>query len=179
MVAFIWATASEENLTTNFSIDMGTSELLLNHQTRLRNYAAYLTSYDVDAANDLLQETNIKVLENAHRFIPDTNFMGWVMRIMKNSFLNNERTKDRYVPLDEYETASMPFHQMQQPEIGFDIDRIKNELDRMPKEKSLPLRMRMAGYSYKEIAETTGTNPTTARTRVFNARRIIRNTLDY
>lgn len=158
---------------------METSELLLNHQTRLRNYAAYLTSYDVDAANDLLQETNIKVLENAHRFTPDTNFMGWVMRIMKNSFLNNERTKDRYVPLDEYEKASVSCYQMQQPEVNFDTDCIKNELDRMPTEKSTALRMRIAGYSYQEIAEMTETNPKTARTRVFNARRIIRNTLEY
>lgn len=153
--------------------------MLLNHQTRLRNYAAYLTGYDIDEANDLLQETNIKVLENVHRFTPDTNFAGWVMRIMKNTFLNNERVKDRYVPMDEYETASLPCHQMQQPEIGFDLGCIENELARMPKGKSIALRMRIAGYSYQEIAEMTGTNPKTARTRVFNARRIIRNTLDY
>lgn len=71
---------------TNSSIDMGTNELLLNHQTKLKSYAVYLTKYDIDEANDLLQETNIKVLENIHRFTPDTNFQGWVMRIMKNTF---------------------------------------------------------------------------------------------
>ena len=175
----MWATASEENLTTSFSIDMGTNEMLLSHQTRLRSYAAYLTMYDVEATNDLLQETNIKVLENTHRFTPDTNFTGWVMRIMKNTFINNERTRGRYVPMDEYEKTSFSYHQMQQPEMGFDIDCIKNELARMPKEKSTALRMRIGGYSYQEIAEMTGTNAITARTRVFNAHRIIRNILDY
>lgn len=164
---------------TNSSIDMGTNELLLNHQTKLKSYAVYLTKYDIDEANDLLQETNIKVLENIHRFTPDTNFQGWVMRIMKNTFLNNERTKNRHVPIDEYEKASLSCHQMQQPEMNFDIGCIKNELTRMTKEKSTAMRMRMEGYSYQEIAEMTGTNANTARTRVFAARRTIRNTLNY
>ena len=46
---------------------------------------------DREEANDLLQETSLKALDNEEKFTPDTNFKGWMYTIMRNIFINNYR----------------------------------------------------------------------------------------
>lgn len=65
---------------------------LLSIQTELFRFAFKLTA-DREEANDLLQETSLKALDNEEKFTPDTNFKGWMYTIMRNAFINNCRTK--------------------------------------------------------------------------------------
>ena len=65
---------------------------LLNVQSELFRFAFKLTA-DREEANDLLQETSLKALDNEEKFTPDTNFKGWMYTIMRNAFINNCRTK--------------------------------------------------------------------------------------
>ena len=50
---------------------------LLNVQSELFRFAFKLTA-DREEANDLLQETSLKALDNEEKFTPDTNFKGWM-----------------------------------------------------------------------------------------------------
>ena len=61
---------------------------LLNVQTELLNFAYKLTS-DREDANDLLQETSLKALDNEEKYTAETNFKGWIYTIMRNIFINN------------------------------------------------------------------------------------------
>ena len=61
---------------------------LLEVQAELFRFAYKLTA-DRDDANDLLQETSLKALDNEDKYIPDTNFKGWMYTIMRNIFINN------------------------------------------------------------------------------------------
>ena len=61
---------------------------LLNVQSELFRFAFKLTA-DREEANDLLQETSLKALDNEEKFTPDTNFKGWMYTIMRNIFINN------------------------------------------------------------------------------------------
>ena len=63
---------------------------LLNVQSELFRFAFKLTA-DREEANDLLQETSLKALDNEEKFTPDTNFKGWMYTIMRNIFINNYR----------------------------------------------------------------------------------------
>ena len=63
---------------------------LLSMQTELFRFAFKLTA-DREEANDLLQETSLKALDNEEKFTPDTNFKGWMYTIMRNIFINNYR----------------------------------------------------------------------------------------
>lgn len=63
---------------------------LLNVQTELLNFAYKLTS-DREDANDLLQETSLKALDNEEKYTTETNFKGWIYTIMRNIFINNYR----------------------------------------------------------------------------------------
>jgi DNA-directed RNA polymerase specialized sigma24 family protein len=57
---------------------------LLELKNKLHFYALSLTSAS-DRADDLLQDTLLKVLLNRDKFNADTNFKAWVYTIMKNT----------------------------------------------------------------------------------------------
>lgn len=59
-------------------------------QEELLRFAHKLTA-DREEANDLLQETSLKALDNEDKYEPDTNFKGWMYTIMRNIFINNYR----------------------------------------------------------------------------------------
>ena len=65
---------------------------LVGVQDELPRFAYKLTT-DREEANDLLQETSLKALDNEDKYMPDTNFKGWMYTIMRNAFINNCRTK--------------------------------------------------------------------------------------
>lgn len=54
---------------------------LLGVQNDLLRFAYKLTS-DREEANDLLQETSLKALDNEEKYTPDTNFKGWIYTIV-------------------------------------------------------------------------------------------------
>lgn len=60
---------------------------LLQLQDNLLNFAYMLTS-DRDEAEDLLQDTTLKALDNSDKYIDNINFKGWVFTIMRNIFIN-------------------------------------------------------------------------------------------
>ena len=50
---------------------------LIGVQDELLRFAYKLTT-DREEANDLLQETSLKALDNEDKYTPDTNFKGWM-----------------------------------------------------------------------------------------------------
>lgn len=52
------------------------------------NFALMLTA-NRDDAQDLMQDTTLKVLDNQEKFVDNINFKGWVLTVMRNIFINN------------------------------------------------------------------------------------------
>ena len=52
---------------------------LIGVQEELLRFAYKLTA-NREEANDLLQETSLKALDNEEKYVPDTNFKGWMYR---------------------------------------------------------------------------------------------------
>src|SRR5574344_348985 len=61
---------------------------LLSMQENMMNFALSLTANREDA-QDLTQDTTLKVLDNRDKFIDNVNFKGWVLTVMRNLFINN------------------------------------------------------------------------------------------
>ena len=59
---------------------------LIGVQEELLRFAYKLTA-NREEANDLLQETSLKALDNEEKYVPDTNFKGWMYTIMRNIFI--------------------------------------------------------------------------------------------
>lgn len=53
---------------------------LIGVQEELLRFAYKLTA-NREEANDLLQETSLKALDNEDKYVPDTNFKGWMYTI--------------------------------------------------------------------------------------------------
>ena len=143
-------------------------------QDELLRYAYKLTM-DRDEANDLLQETSLKALDNRDKYTPDTNFKGWVYTIMRNIFLNNYRRQARsQTMIDQTEDL---FHLNLPQESGFDtpdgsisVREITQTINCFADEYRIPFSMHIAGYKYNEIAEKLNLPLGTIKSRIFFAR---------
>ena len=63
---------------------------LLSVQEELLRFAYKLTA-DREEANDLLQETSLKALDNEDKYIPDTNFKGWMYTCVTSLLIITEK----------------------------------------------------------------------------------------
>ena len=130
---------------------------LLDVQNDLLRFAYNLTANREDA-NDLLQETSLKALDNEDKYTPDTNFKGWVYTIMRNIFINNYRKVVRDQTF--VDTTDNLYHLSQSQDSGFestesayDLKEMRRIVNALPTEYRVPFSMHVSGFKYREIAE--------------------------
>ncbi len=147
---------------------------LLNLRENMYNFALTLTP-DRQDAQDLLQDTILKVLDNQEKFIDNRNFKGWVLTIMRNIFINNynrivrtqsiiDRDADLY-NLD-MENSSLAYN----PDCAYELKELINFVDGLKPEYKIPFSLYEAGYKYEEIAEELDIPIGTVKSRIFIAR---------
>ena len=154
---------------------------LLNLQSNLMSFAYQLTP-DRDAAADLLQDTTLKALDNEEKFTSDSNFKGWVMTIMRNIFINNYRRNVRQATIvdttdDLYHLNTSQESALETPEGSLSVKEITAVLNTFDDEFRIPFNMHVAGYKYSEIAEELGLPVGTVKSRIFFARKRLREQL--
>lgn len=72
--------------------DRGAFELLVRrHQSAVRNFLRRLARNDAERANDLAQETFIKMYQGVHSYRGTARFTTWLFRIAYHTFLNDQR----------------------------------------------------------------------------------------
>ena len=76
--------------------------LVRRYQSPLRNFLRRLTRNDGERADDLAQETLLKVYTSVHTFKGAAKFSTWLYRISYNTFLNDVR---KSVPEAEFDEA--------------------------------------------------------------------------
>ena len=147
---------------------------LLGMQSELHRFALKLTA-DTEEANDLLQETSLKALDNEEKYTPDTNFKGWMYTIMRNIFINNYRKTVRDQTFVD-QTDNL-FHLNLPQDSGFestegnyDLKEIRKIVNSLPKEYRVPFSMYVSGFKYREIAEKLGLPIGTVKSRIFFTR---------
>jgi RNA polymerase sigma-70 factor (ECF subfamily) len=156
------------------------SEIEFNHkllsvQNNLRFFASTLTP-NLEEANDLVQDTNLKALINRDKFADNTNFKAWTYTIMKNTFINNYRrniksntiidnTEDLYF-LNISHHSDFP-----QPDSLIAEKEIKKNIEKLDHDQRLPFEMHNSGYKYKEIADHLQLSIGTVKSRIFFTRK--------
>lgn len=154
---------------------------LLSIRGELFRFAFKLTA-DREEANDLLQETSLKALDNEEKFTPDTNFKGWMYTIMRNIFINNYRKTVRDQTFVD-QTDNL-FHLNLPQDSGFDstegaydLKEIHRIVNALPKDYRVPFAMYVSGFKYREIAEKLGLPLGTVKSRIFFTRQRLQNDL--
>ncbi len=147
---------------------------LMSLQANMLNFAYMLTS-NRDDAHDLLQDTMLKALDNADKYVENTNFKGWVFTIMRNIFINNYRRVVRSATVidqteDLYQLNLCQDSGITSPEGTYSVQEITDAIAAFPEKYRVPFTMHVAGYKYHEIAEETGLPIGTIKSRIFTAR---------
>ena len=147
---------------------------LLAVQEELLRFAYKLTA-DREEANDLLQETSLKALDNGDKFEPDTNFRGWMYTIMRNIFINNYRKIVREQTFvdqtDNLYHLNLPRDAaFESTESAYDLKEMHRIVNALPREYKIPFSMHVSGFKYREIAEKLNLPLGTVKSRIFFTR---------
>ena len=157
---------------------------LVGLQGNLLSFAYQLTT-NREAAQDLLQDTTLKALKNEDKYVDNINFKGWIFTIMRNIFINNYRQSVRQATVvdkteDLYHLNICQDSGLDTPEGSFAVKEITKAVNEFSDDYRVPFNMYVAGYKYHEIADKRGLPLGTVKSRIFFARKRLRNQLqDY
>src|SRR5580698_8247662 len=148
---------------------------------QLYNFARWLTQ-DTAEAEDLVQETYTKALRGFSSFQAGTNFRAWMYRILRNSFLSSRTGLKTMVVLDtDSEDTTLPVDSATPESILLeqaDRDTVQRALEQLPVHfREILLLCEVEEMSYQEIAETLAIPAGTVMSRLFRARKALRDLL--
>ena len=162
-------------------------EILINrHKYKLYNFI-YSKVLNKDNAEDLFQETFIKVIKTLKRGVynEEGKFLPWIMRIAHNLVIDFFRKNKRFPAFDQNENFDiLQLLKDENPSIERDLidKQILNDLKKiivkLPQDQRDVLNMRLyKEMSFKEISENTGVSINTAlgrmRYAIINLRKLI------
>jgi RNA polymerase sigma-70 factor (ECF subfamily) len=156
------------------------AELVRQHADRVYRLAYRLSGNQHDA-EDLTQETFIRVFRSVQNYQPGT-FEGWLHRITTNLFLDMVRRRGRVrmeaLP-DDYDRV--PANEPNPEQIYHDAllgPDLQAALDALPPEfRAAVVLCDIEGLSYEEIGATLGVKLGTVRSRIHRGRQALRDYL--
>ena len=151
--------------------------LLLRYQGPVFNAILRMVR-DRDDASDLAQTTFLKAYEQLGTFDPRHKFFSWLYRIAINEAINHVKRSGRLEPLDG-ERAS-PARSPEAELVGSDLSsRVQDALMCISSDYRAVLVLRhFEGCSYDEIGAIVGVPEKTVKSRLFSARRQLRELLE-
>jgi RNA polymerase sigma-70 factor, ECF subfamily len=156
------------------------NEQVIQASAVLKPFAIRLTR-DAENAHDLIQETLLRAISNADKFEDGTNLKAWLFTIMKNIFINDYRKKiKRNTVIDStdnlyYINSSTTISNS--GERNFVMQDIKAALLNISAELRVPFMMHYKGFKYHEIAEKLNLPLGTVKSRIFFARKELKEML--
>lgn len=149
---------------------------VLKLRDQLYGYALSLVRNQADA-EDLLQDTYLKVMDNADKF-DGANLKGWVKVIMSNT-LKNKLKRDRrvnYVDMDDesqtFSYAAPMFSAPHPADQGCTLSEIRKSYNALNEDQRRAFVMYAEeGLSYDEIAKETGAAMGTVKSRISAGRK--------
>lgn len=141
----------------------------------LKAFAMHLTR-DKYAAEDLFQDTAVRVLRNGDKYREGTNFKAWVMVIMRNTFINDYRKKKRRGMMydsspEEYLISGVANSVENEGENNFVMTELMTMISKLEEGLKKPFFMSYEGYKYEEIAQQMKLPLGTVKSRIFQARK--------
>lgn len=151
---------------------------LVKFNAMLHAFAFKLTGNFTDA-QDLYQDTALKVLKNAEKFKPGTNFKAWSSTIMRNIFINDYRKKKRRSVITDstdnnYYINSGDQSVINEGEKTLKYDELMLMIDDLPENLKRPFLMSYQGFKYDEIAKELEAPLGTIKSRIFFARKTLK-----
>lgn len=177
-------------------------DLMLRHGPRLRSFLIRLLQREADA-EDLAQETFVRVFQHRHRFDPRLRFHSWLYTIAANLVRDRFRWRSRHPELpsmgsssdgatpkcapgegylEEVEAAGRGRTEETPEEHLLRSERaraVQEAVAQLPPDLRVPLVL--AEYEdlpHAEIAQVMGCSPKAVEVRIYRARRLLRQRLE-
>lgn len=174
------------------------SDEALMQEMRAANLAAFRALYDRhhravftflrrslgnrQLAEDLLQETFLRVFAHREDYRPSAAFRTWLFTIARNLLIDQLRQRSAGPELGSDETleratdpGATPLQQVEAQELG---ERLQAAVLRLSLfQREVLLLSRFAGLSHEEIAQVTGASPEAVRVTLHRALRRLRDLL--
>jgi RNA polymerase sigma factor (sigma-70 family) len=138
----------------------GTSEaardLFEANGTAIYRFAAVLVRHREDA-EDVVQETFMKLLRHLEAGGDTTNLRGWLFTVAAHAARDRQRRRSRWIPWEPAHDAAVP-----PPALDDEDGRIRsarNALRLLPDRDRLLLALRSQGLSYRDIAAAAAIQP--------------------
>lgn len=167
-------------------------QLVLKHKDKLFNMVYWFLG-DYQEANDCAQDTFIKVFKSLKKFRFESSFSTWLYRIAINtcknklkssayrwkkktvSLENPESSKDGVLFFEIKDDSPSPVNELEKKER---LTLIQKAINALPEEQNRIIVLRdIQGLSYQEIADITGLNLGTVKSRLARGRLEIKNRL--
>lgn len=152
-------------------------QLVLKYRTRIVADCRCMTR-DESSAEDLAQETFVKVFFGLRSFEGRSSFRHWLQRIKVHHCLNHIKKQEgkKQVPIEE--SSAEESEQLQVPPTAYaefeamdDRQRIAETLQSLPSTLRIPLVMReMDDFSYEEIASSLSISLSAVKMRIKRGR---------
>ena len=137
---------------------------------RLRRFAAGLARHPADG-DDLCQATVIRALERRAQWQPGTRLDRWMMTMMRNIWIDEQRARTRRAETFAPEEAGLGVGSGGGQEEAVELGVIDRALRTLPDEqREAVLLVMVEGYSYKEAAEIVGCPVGTLNSRLVRGR---------
>jgi RNA polymerase sigma-70 factor (ECF subfamily) len=146
-------------------------DLFVEYESSLQRFAFSLV-HDLDRSDDLVQETMIRAMGNIWLLGQMNPYQqrAWLYKVLKNLFIDEERARTRKERLFEYLPELEPT-----AENAINNEITESILEEVPeKYRELLNSHYLQGRSTAEIAGDLGIPPATVRSRLFLARKWIR-----
>ncbi|MCG8469230.1 MAG: sigma-70 family RNA polymerase sigma factor [Gemmatimonadetes bacterium] len=158
-------------------------ELVGRYQDRLLNFI-YRTIGDRDRAEDLVQETFVRVYRHLHRFDPTKKFSTWIYTIASNLAKNELRNRSRnplvlfqaikknweadHRPLEFEDNTYSPDDLFRKRHLR---EKVEAAVAELPEHHRVVFVLReLEGKTYEEISDITGVTLGTVKSRLNRAR---------
>jgi RNA polymerase sigma-70 factor (ECF subfamily) len=162
------------------------------HIDALMRTARRMTKSDTDA-EDLVQETMLKAYRFFDKFEEGTNCKAWLFKIMTNIFINNYRSKAKApqsLTFDDIDDGFL-FGQLAKNKSSTDPEKeffskifdddVRKAINELPEDfRYVVILSFLEGFAYQEIADITGLQIGTVKSRLHRGRKLLQKSLfDY
>jgi RNA polymerase sigma-70 factor (ECF subfamily) len=154
-------------------------ELVARYQRPIYN-AAYWIVHKPEDASDIAQTVFLRAAERIEDYDPQHRFFSWIYRMAINESLNLLRRNGREAALETDEDVADPAGNdpestLRAAETG---DRVRSALMKLPvNDRTVVVLRHFSEFSYREIAQALDIDEKTVKSRLFEARRRLRDLL--
>ncbi len=131
-------------------------------------------SKSLQEAEDILQESFIKVFKNIHQFRSEASFFSWMKRIVVNTALNHQRSKLYLFPMVDVEEADL--RQDDNVVLGdYHFNELLDMVRELPSGCQIVFNLyALEGYNHREIADMLKISEGTSKSQYSRAKSLLK-----